>query len=89
MRIDPKIDKAMRLLDTMSLNREEREIYEAKLKWLRDEAGAIKKARAEGKEEGKVEMAHAMLQKGLTLDIIAEITGLSIEAIKKLTKDQK
>lgn len=30
--IDPKIDKAMRVLDTMALNQEERQIYEAKLK---------------------------------------------------------
>jgi hypothetical protein len=39
-------------LNTLSLNKEEREVYEARLKWLRDEAGAIEKAHEKGIEKG-------------------------------------
>jgi predicted transposase/invertase (TIGR01784 family) len=48
----PAIEKAMLSLNTLSLNKEEREVYEARLKWLRDEAGAIEKAHEKGIEKG-------------------------------------
>ena len=46
------IEKAIRILDKMSLTEEEREIYEARLKALRDESGALETARIKGIEEG-------------------------------------
>ncbi len=42
--VEPAIKKAFESLEQLSMNAEEVEIYEARLKWLRDEAGAIEKA---------------------------------------------
>ena len=42
------------------------------------------KGKAEGKAEEKVETALKMKQKGLDLNLISDITGLSIEEIEQL-----
>ena len=42
------------------------------------------KGKAEGKVEEKVETALKMKQKGLDLNLISDITGLSIEEIEQL-----
>ena len=102
---DAAIIKAAHVLDTLSLDQKERDIYEARLKWLRDEAGAIEKARivaeakgeaiglekgeAIGLEKGKIferkKMALRMLdKKNLSLEMIAEISGFTIEELKLL-----
>ncbi|MBV8802740.1 MAG: Rpn family recombination-promoting nuclease/putative transposase [Gammaproteobacteria bacterium] len=98
---DAAIMKAAHVLDTLSLDEKERDIYDARLKWLRDEAGAIEKARidseaigiekgkAVGLEEGKIferkKIALRMLdKKNLSLEIIAEISGFTVEELKLL-----
>lgn len=43
-----------------------------------------KRARKEGKEEGLLEMARALKQKGISPTIIAETSGFSIEEIERL-----
>ncbi len=43
-----------------------------------------KEARAKGVEESKLEVAKKMLGKNMEIDIIAEITELSTETIRKL-----
>ena len=40
--------------------------------------------RAEGRQEGRADMARKMKDKGLPQDLIAEMTGFSLEEIKKL-----
>jgi predicted transposase/invertase (TIGR01784 family) len=45
----------------------------------------IEKGLEKGLEKGKEEIAKNALAKGLSLDIIQDITGLSIEAIRNLT----
>ena len=55
----------------------------------------IEKGRAQGKEEGlaegmvkgKIEIAKTMLAKGMSVEMIAEITGLTAEEITKTTKN--
>ncbi|BDU50557.1 Rpn family recombination-promoting nuclease/putative transposase [Haliovirga abyssi] len=95
------IKKAVELLDDMSLNYEERESYEARLKWLRDEEAAIKTAekkgfkkgqkegieqgREEGREEEKIKIAKSLLDI-LDIKTISEKTGLSEEQIRILKK---
>ena len=57
------IARAIEILDTMGLSSDKREVYEARLKWLRDEEMAIftahkrgiDKGRAEGIAEGRAE----------------------------------
>jgi len=46
MRKDAAIVQAMDSLEKLYMNDEELEIYEARLKWLRDEAGALEKTRS-------------------------------------------
>src|SRR5271168_3812184 len=80
LRIDPAIAKAAQALDTLSLDEEEREIYEAKLKWLRDESGTFKKIREEGREEGEAigieKVALSLIKKGLlSIEEISNATG--------------
>ena len=53
-------------------------------KGIRDEAAAMKKAKREGREEAKKDDAKKMLEKGINIEIIQEITGLTEEEIKKL-----
>ncbi|MBV8802183.1 MAG: PD-(D/E)XK nuclease family transposase [Gammaproteobacteria bacterium] len=106
---DVAIMKAARVLDTLSLDEKERDIYEARLKWLRDEAGTLEKARMDGIEKGKAigleegktlglgegeilgrkKIALRMLKQGnLSIDIIAEISGFTLEELT-LLQDKK
>jgi predicted transposase/invertase (TIGR01784 family) len=48
-----------------------------------------KKAKEEGMEEGREEIAKKSLQEGLSIEVIAKITGLSIEEIKTLKLEIK
>ena len=48
------------------------------------ESRGLAKGKAEGKTEGKLEIATAMKTKGLDIETIAELTGLSVEEIEKL-----
>ena len=54
--------------------------------WIRDTAKeeGLAEGRAEGKAEVKIEMAKKMLSRGMSIEEIAEITGLSQEEIEKL-----
>ncbi|BDU49988.1 Rpn family recombination-promoting nuclease/putative transposase [Haliovirga abyssi] len=86
------IKKAVEILEEMSLNKDERESYEARLKWLRDEDAALKKAEKKGRENGKEEgikegiekIAREALKNKLDLKTISKITGLSEEDILRL-----
>ncbi|MFA5518682.1 MAG: hypothetical protein WDA74_05440 [Spirochaetota bacterium] len=81
-----------------SSNDEYREIYEARLKWQRDHntrievarRDGIAKGKAEGKAEGEyaqaVKAARVMVKKGYDAELINEVTGLSIEEIKNLSR---
>jgi len=54
------------------------EAYEDHLKWLRIEDNSLKKAEAKGKAEGKIEVAIALLAKGLDINLISEITQVCL-----------
>jgi predicted transposase/invertase (TIGR01784 family) len=76
---------------------EMRDIYESRLKWQRDYNTKIvvahQEGRVEGLKEGRVEekkaTARNMLAKGLSIELIEEVTGLSREEISKLMKATK
>jgi predicted transposase/invertase (TIGR01784 family) len=89
---DPAIKKAADALDALSLDEKEREVYEARLKWLRDEAAAIEKARLKGLEKGREEerayahqekliIARKLAASGMEKQQIMLITGLSFEDV--------
>ena len=50
-------------------------------KWRLEERA---EARAEGETEGKISVAKALLRKKISLDDIAEVTGLSLAKIEQL-----
>jgi predicted transposase/invertase (TIGR01784 family) len=89
------LKKAINVLEVMNFNTEERDLYEDHLKWLRIEANTLKKAREigltegeargveKGKIEGKLEIAKNLISKGFDEKSIFEITGLTIQEIKK------
>jgi predicted transposase/invertase (TIGR01784 family) len=49
-----------------------------------DYNSGMKKAKAEGKAEEKMEIAKAMLKKGITAEIVAECTNLPIDYVRNL-----
>jgi predicted transposase/invertase (TIGR01784 family) len=49
---DEKLKKALHVLDVLNFSKEEKELYEDHLKWLRIEANTLKKATAEALAEG-------------------------------------
>lgn len=96
LKSEPAIVKAFLSLSTLSFNKEEREIYEARLKWLRDEDAALQKAHETGQIEGiqqgiqqgihqeKQAIAVKQLKRGVNIAIIMEDTGLSREEVIKI-----
>jgi predicted transposase/invertase (TIGR01784 family) len=92
--------KAMDTLEFLSQDREARYLYDMRQKALRDEISMIlganeegeKKGREEGRQEGRQEGSHLkalqvaanMLNKGMDVATIVEVTGLSTKDIDDL-----
>ena len=76
------------IADVGAMSRAERLKYDEALKKYRDTISVLEGARMEGREEGRTEtmMANACKMKayGLAWDMIAEITGLTIDEVKDL-----
>lgn len=70
------IKKAIEVLDTMYLDEHEREVYEARLKWLRDEEMAIKTAEKKGMEKGLQEALQKMINSGMSAETARNILGM-------------
>lgn len=77
-------NKLLQAAEIGNFNSEEMTEYENSLKHYRDNKNVVDTARAEGKIEGKIEVAHNLLLKGLSISLIAEATGLSEEEIAAL-----
>ncbi|MCD1258093.1 PD-(D/E)XK nuclease family transposase [Paenibacillus athensensis] len=88
----PGLKKAMTTLEFLSQNKEARMLYEMRKKALLDEQSALdyveSRGRAEGREEGRAqrdhEVAASMLQEGLSISLIAKVTGLTEAEIEAL-----
>ena len=87
----PTIIKALKAIETMSFNENEREYYEKRLAWLRDENMALIRAKREGIEMGvekgigeeKVNIARRLMAAGtLSDEQIAEVTELTLQEIR-------
>jgi len=95
-----EIEKAKKELEKLAMNPEDRELYELRLKAIRDEmnirysgyidgmAEGEAKGRAEGETKGRnernMEIAKNLLKQNVAIDIISNATGLSPEEIKSL-----
>ena len=94
----PAIQKAYNNLQIMSLDEENRRLYEAREMFLHDQATrmyeakeegleeGLKKGREEGLEEGKEIVAKNLLSKGMDAKFVMETTGLDLSIIDKLKK---
>ena len=69
-------------------NSDELRMYEDSVNAFRDIVNAIRSAEkkkfAEGRAEGLAEIVRAMLAKGMAKDLIAELTGMSVDDINRL-----
>ncbi len=83
-------EKLFETAEIAKFSREEYQSYEDSLKYYRDLKNTIDYAKEEGKiegrKEGKIEAAIKMLEKGLEVALIAEITGLTEQEINKIQK---
>ena len=75
-------------------NKHELKLYEDSVNAYRDIVNAIRTAekkkfaegRAEGIAEGRAEVARKMLDKGMSTELVAEMTGLSLEEVSSLNQ---
>jgi predicted transposase/invertase (TIGR01784 family) len=79
---EPMIRRAMTIEDAIMKNESERYLYELREKGRRDFANAISTA----EKRSIMNIARAMLAKNMSLELTAEITGVSLEELKTLRK---
>ncbi|GGA43517.1 Rpn family recombination-promoting nuclease/putative transposase [Paenibacillus physcomitrellae] len=93
---EPMLKKAMNTLEFLSQDTAARMAYDARMKALSDEKSRIESAmkvgreegKVEGKAEGKAETALKLLEMGAAIEMIAEATGMTEEAIRALKPQQ-
>lgn len=82
------IQKAEDEFEYLTGDEETKRLAELREKAIRDEEAGLKSARRKGLEEGveknKKDIAKKMLTKGIEIDDIIEITGLTKEEIENL-----
>ena len=87
---DKYIDKAYRRLEEMSADEQKRWEYEMRQKAIRDQRHMLASGRREGEkigeERGKLEMARKMLKDKVSIEKVAEYSGLPLEEIQKLIR---
>ena len=82
--MDSTIKAADERQSYVTQNEEARRAYWSRRKAEHDRVSGINYARREGREEGLEIAAKNALAKGLPIEMIHEITGLDLEAIKQL-----
>lgn len=81
---DQIIERAYNELNRFSWNEEELLTYEQAEKYEGAYIASMAQKFDEGKIEGKIEMAKAMMLKGVDMEEIASVAGFEVEEIKKL-----
>ena len=94
---NPEIKEALDYIQESAFTSAELESYDKYWDSIRSEKSLLQgaedrgmakgkaKGMAEGKIEGKIEVARELIKKGITLDIIIEVTGLSKLQIEKIS----
>lgn len=80
----PELSKAADLLEAISRDEENRMLYEAREKFLKDEATRMEQARRNGEKIGRALTAKKMLERGMDISVISDVTGLSEEEVRTL-----
>lgn len=84
---EPGLEKAMDTLQYLSQDSNARRLYEARQKYLHDEASMIegaKSAKSAGINEGKLQVARNLLAMGMDCAAVAKATGLSEDEIRSI-----
>lgn len=83
-----KIKEAKSELEKLEMSAEDRELYELRLKAIRDEINIRESGYTDGmkdgEEKGKKEIAKNMLKENMPIEVISKLTGLLQEEIEKL-----
>jgi len=86
---EPEIRKAMETLEHINLNKKEREYYEERKKFLRDEYAADKTVEEKARNERSIEIAKNAILENLPNELIKKLTNLLDEQINKLRNELK
>ena len=78
---DPNIAKAAHALDVLSLDKDEREIYEAQLKWLRDQADILAKTQLDFEARGIQKGIEQGRQEGIQQGIAQGIEKIALQLL--------
>jgi len=85
---EPLFQKAFDILEEANLTRDQLEQYQKSLLTYWELKGVVDTARDEGREEGrlegKLEVARNMKQQGFSVEMIQQITGLTMDEIENL-----
>src|SRR6185437_2677519 len=95
--MSPLVNSAFNVSNTAGLSPEELEIQYKKKEFISIQKLALQlaqrqgeaKGKAEGKAEEKMEMAKSMLLQGISIDIVANVSGLPQEVLVKLKQGNK
>lgn len=83
-----EINKAKEELEKISSDEHERYLAELREKYIMDqkaiESAGYYKGIKEGRKEGKIDVARKLLQQGITIEVISQVTGFTKEEIEKL-----
>ena len=86
--INPHTDFGFKRLFGSEFYERDLKLYEDSMNAYRDIVGAIRTAEktkfAEGRAEGIMEVAKKMLGKGMSAEVVADMTGLSLDEVFKL-----
>lgn len=80
----PIFKKVGNISELVNMTEQEREIYNISLDSYRTNLSVMKNERAEGRAEGRAEVALSMKKDGMPVDVIIRYTGLSREVIESL-----
>ena len=83
-----EINKAKEELEKISSDEHERYLAELREKYIMDqkaiESAGYYKGIKEGRKERKIDVARKLLQQGITIEVISQVTGFTKEEIEKL-----
>ena len=82
--MEPKLEKAQKIMDYINKHPEEIELYEMRELVKMDIASAKRRDKEEGRKEEKIEIATKMKKEGVTIENIVKFTNLTPEKIEKL-----
>ena len=82
-----QICKANEKLNYLRSSKDMKDIYDSKFKFQLHKNTDLKIAKQDGLKEGKIEMVKNMLKKNMDINLISELSGLSIEEINNINCD--